>query len=291
MKISGQTNRVAGGLSALDQSFSPAKPLMSRPRASRSLAKLLAPLDELTRKSSSLLDLNDPKLTGQPALSSLLPRYLHLGPQGGDAPIRIGIFAGIHGDEPAGSYAVVKLLHLLEQNPQLAQGYALMVYPVCNPHGFVHDIRASRNGKDLNREFWQGSAEPEVSFLENELCTRQFHGLISLHSDDTSHGLYGFAGGATLTKHLLEPALLAAEAYLPRNTNQVIDGFRARAGIIKDGYDGILSAPASQRPKPFELILETPHTAPQYLQENAFLAAMLSILAEYRRFIAYGANL
>ena len=47
----------------------------------------------------------------------------------------------------------------------------------------------------------------------------------------------------------------------------------------------------SQRPKPFELILETPHTAPQYLQENALLAAMLSVLAEYRRFIAYGANL
>ncbi|MCD6052531.1 MAG: peptidase [Verrucomicrobia bacterium] len=123
MKTVRQTNRVTSGDPALNQSFAPAKSLMSCPPASRSLAKLMAPLDELTKNSSSLLDLNDPQLTGQPAISSVLPRYLHLGPQGGDAPIRIGIFAGIHGDEPAGSYAVVKLLQLLEQNPQLAQGY------------------------------------------------------------------------------------------------------------------------------------------------------------------------
>ncbi len=264
---------------------------MMSPSTRRSVAKLIAPLDELTRKSSSLLDINGPLLASGAGVAPVLPGYLHLGPQGGDAPIRIGIFAGIHGDEPAGAYAAVKLLQLLEQNPQLAQGYCLMVYPVCNPFGFEQEVRESRNGNDLNRAFWQGSTEPEVQWLENELRTRNFHGLISLHSDDTSHGLYGFAGGATLTKHLLEPALRAAEEYLPRNHDGIIDGFRAKSGIIKEGYSGILSAPTSQKTKPFEVIFETPHNTPQYLQENAHLAAMLSVLAEYRRFISYGANL
>ena len=31
-----------------------------------------------------------------------LPRYLFIGPKGGDDTIRVGLFAGIHGDEPEG---------------------------------------------------------------------------------------------------------------------------------------------------------------------------------------------
>src|SRR5437773_1483021 len=48
-----------------------------------------------------------------------LPRYLFAGPGGSGDPIRIGIFAGIHGDEPAGAQAVLSLLDLLQRNPNL----------------------------------------------------------------------------------------------------------------------------------------------------------------------------
>ena len=54
---------------------------------------------------------------------------------------------------------------------------------------------------------------------------------------------------------------------------------------------GILSAPPKVRPRPFELILETPHHAPQFLQQKALVAAQLTILAEYRKLIAYAPNL
>ena len=40
------------------------------------------------------------------------------------------------------------------------------------------------------------------------------------------------AGGATLTRHLIEPALQAAEEFLPRDSRSLIDGFQARDGII-----------------------------------------------------------
>ena len=97
--------------------------------------------------------------------------------------------------------------------------------------------------------------------------------------------------GATLTRHLLEPALRAAEELLPRNRDEIIDGFNAHNGIIHQGYSGILSAPPKVRPKPFEIVLETPKHAPVYLQERAFAVALLTILAEYRKLIAYAANL
>ncbi len=40
-----------------------------------------------------------------------------------------------------------------------------------------------------------------------------------------------------------------------------IDNFEANNGIIEQGYEGILSAPAEQHPKPFEIVFETPHLA------------------------------
>ena len=242
---------------------------------------LLAPLIEKTKAS--------PCLTYS-ALDQI-PRFIFEGPRGGDEPIRIGIFAAIHGDEPATATGLLKFLDLLALSPQLARDFALYCYPICNPTGFEVRTRCSRSGKDLNREFWKNSAEPEIAILERELKTNRFDGIVSLHSDDTTDGLYGFVSGATLTETLLEPALAVAELFLPRNREPQIDGFPASEGIIRTGYQGILCAPPGMTPHPFELIFETPQLAPAQLQEEAFVVALLSILAEYRKTMSYAANL
>jgi murein peptide amidase A len=265
----------------------PSKPALP---ASRSIAELLAPLDRIAAESSNLV-VNHSAQFESDGQTYELPRYLFIGPKGGDDMIRVGIFAGLHGDEPEGVHALIQFLSLLERNPELASGYCLFLYPVCNPTGFEDRTRHARTGKDLNREFWNGSVEPEVRLLQSELVAHSFHGIISLHTDDSSHGFYGFAHGATLTKNLVEPALQAAEQFLPRNGNEKIDGFRARKGIIRDTYPGVLSAPPKVRPRPFEIILETPQTPPNYLKEAAFVAALRMILTRYREFIAYAPNL
>ncbi len=256
----------------------------------RSLSDTLAPLEAMAANSSNLLPNRGAKLDSA-GFTYQLPRYLFLGPKSGGDPIRIGLFAGIHGDEPEGVFALIRLLRLLEDQPELATGYCLFIYPICNPTGFEDGTRHARGGKDLNREFWQGSQEPEVRMLESELISHSLHGIISLHTDDTSHGFYGYARGATLTKHLIEPALQAAAEFLPRNVEEVIDGFPARNGIIHHGYRGMLSAPPLVRPRPYEIVLETPAAAPTYLKEAAFVAALRSILVSYREFIAYASNL
>jgi len=266
-------------------------PAITTVPARRSIADLLAPLNRIAANSPSLVANHDARfLSGGQVYS--LARYVFLGPKGGNDPIRIGLFAGIHGDEPEGVYALVQFLTLLDLNPELAAGYCLFVYPVCNPTGFEDRTRHARNGKDLNRQFWTESNEPEVNLLQLELEEHAFQGIISLHTDDSSHGFYGFANGATLTKHLIEPALLAAEPFLPRNEDETIDGFPAREGIIRDScYPGVLSAPPKVRYRPFEIILETPQAAPAYSKEAALVAALRTILARYREFIAYAPNL
>ncbi len=221
-----------------------------------------------------------------------LPRVIFRGiNETGEPIIRLAIFAGIHGDEPAGVHAVVDLLRALEADPWVGRAYRIHIYPMCNPTGYEDGTRHSRSGLDLNREFWRGSLEPEVGIIERELLLHKFHGIISLHSDDTSDGLYGFMRGATLTKYLLEPALAAAEAALPVNQAATIDGFHAVNGIIETAYHGILTAPPGSSPSPFEIILESPQHAPLNLQRKAFVLALTEILRHYRRMIAYAADI
>ncbi len=221
-----------------------------------------------------------------------LPRIVFRGEaERGEPYIRLGIFAGIHGDEPAGVEALVDFLQAMESDPFLFRAYQIHIFPLCNPTGYEDGTRHSRSGRDLNREFWRGSIEPEVALIERELLSGNFHGIISLHSDDTSDGLYGFVRGHVLTEHLLKPALAYAEAALPVNQAAVIDGFHAVNGIIASAYEGILCAPPGQTPAPFEVILESPHHAPSHLQRQAFVLALTEILRQYRRLISYAADL
>lgn len=205
--------------------------------------------------------------------------------------IKIGIFAGIHGDEEAGTLATHELSHWAAENPEELHDYELHFFPICNPTGRTLGTRHSHSGLDLNREFWRESTQPEVVYLEDELRRERYDGIIALHSDDTSDGCYGFVRGALLSEHLLEPALQASSEFLPRNESSTIDGFPASCGIIKEGYLGILSAPPEQQPHALEIVFETPALAPMDAQVQATVAAVKSILAEYRELQAYAANL
>lgn len=218
-------------------------------------------------------------------------RFIFRGDRSDEPPLKIGVFAGIHGDEAAGILACFDLLRFFEREPFLARAYHLHFYPIVNPTGFEDRTRHARSGRDLNREFWRDSSQPEVRLIEEEIRRQRFDGLISLHSDDTSQGLYGFVRGATLTEHLLEPALSAAEAALPINEAPLIDGFHAVNGIIRSCYDGVLSAPPGTRPAPFEIILESPQMAPIALQRHALVLGVREIVRQYRRLISFAAHL
>jgi hypothetical protein len=260
------------------------KPVFER----KAVDRILSPLEDLAARSDHLL--RTPAAKNGPSQPPI-PRYFYLGERGGGDVFRLGIFAGIHGDEPEGALVVNRFVTMLERDPEIARGFALFLYPVCNPTGFEDGTRLSRSGKDLNREFWRQSSEPEVRFLESEIYLHAFDGLVMLHSDNTSNGTYGYVNGAILSENLLDPALRAAEKYLARDRRPLIDGFPARDGIIYRSYEGVLrSLPGMERP-PFELTFETPQRAPLYLQVEAAAAALQSILQEYRQLRSFAQNI
>ena len=253
--------------------------------------RLVAPLVEQARREHSRLCYTPFGDFDHGGCRYQLPRFVFHGSPGGGGTIRLGIFAAIHGDEPEGAVALCDFLLKLAHEPQLAQGYEIYAYPVCNPSGLEDNTRCSRAGYDLNREFWHGSAQPEVCYLERELVAHQFAGLVALHSDDTAEGVYAFVRGATLTEALAKPVLTAAKQFLPLALGEIIDGFPARSSLISQCYEGILCNPAELKPLPFEIIFETPQTFPFDRQVAATVGALGAILREYRQFIAYGQDL
>jgi len=164
-------------------------------------------------------------------------------------------------------------------------------YPVCNPTGFAGGTRCSRAGVDLNREFWRGSSHGEVQIIEAELRAQQFDGLVALHADCDSPGMYAFARGPVTSDELVAPALAAAECVLPRNTDVLIDGFSALHGVVRDCYEGVLAPPPEQSPAPFEIILETPGQASEAEQAQAALGGLRGLIAALPRLSRGGADI
>ena len=220
-----------------------------------------------------------------------LERFFFRGPAGGGSFFRVGIFAGIHGDEIAGVHAAVEFLRVLALEPDLARGYELSIYPLCNPAGFAAGTRHAPSGRDLNREFWIGSPEPEVALLEREIRATRFDGLISLHADEDTPGLYAFALGAQVTEHVVEPSLRAAERILPRNCDPTIDNFTASNGLIRKGYPGMLCAAPELSPRPFEIVFETPLRAGLAQQIEANVVFLRTALGQYLQLQAVGQDL
>jgi murein peptide amidase A len=260
------------------------------PLVSRDMRALLGPLFELAEQCPELIGSMAGSFTSGGRRYGI-PRFIFVGPEAEHPPIRLGLFAGLHGDEPSGAAALVKLLSNLVRDVDHGKGYDLVVYPVCNPTGYEDGTRMNRAGKDLNREFWSSSLQPEVRILESELRAHRFDGIITLHSDDTCEGIYGFAHGRLLNEELLRPAMRACESIIGRDPRANIDGFAATDSVLRDCYPGVLSAPPEQEPKPFDIIFETPALAPYAKQVDATVTALETVLTEYRRFLAFSVGL
>src|SRR5688500_6286895 len=106
---------------------------------------LLAALDRACGDSVSLLRKPLPSFESE-GNEYYIPRYLFVGPRGGAEPIRVGLFSGLHGDEPEGTAALVEFALALEKSSDLARNYFLFLYPMLNPSGFAAGTRSTADG-------------------------------------------------------------------------------------------------------------------------------------------------
>ena len=142
---------------------------------------------------------------------------------------RIHISAGIHGDEPAGPLAALKLI---QENcwPENAEIFLL---PCLNPLGFALNNRENADGIDLNRDYRNpksAEARAHIAWLERQ---PQFDLYLCLHEDWESHGFYLYEQNPDNKPSLAEKMIEAVKKVCPVDLSENIEGRAAHGGVIR----------------------------------------------------------
>jgi len=114
------------------------------------------------------------------------PRTLLLAELGDPRLPVVTISAGIHGDEPAGVWA----LRSLVADGLLDPRYGYRLWPCFNPTGFDAGTRVNAEGTDVNRSFGRGGTTPEAKAILTANRDRVFALSIDLHEDHEATGFY-----------------------------------------------------------------------------------------------------
>lgn len=219
-----------------------------------------------------------------------IPRFIFMGPGGGGDTLRLGIFAAIHGDQPEGSQALVEFLQELELRPQIASGYHLYIYPICNPTGFVTQTRRNFADEDLTKHFWQGSSQPEIYYLEREIGVLHFQGVISIQTrNDFENFALDVSNSAILARALVQPAVQATQRFLSGSSSKADTGPIGASPVFSQR--DFLTTGRELDPVPFELHLGIPGRVPRPSQIHGTVSALKSILDSYRSLLSIGQNI
>ncbi len=136
------------------------------------------------RSSESDLRVREVACVGAPRTLLCVERGTH------DLPT-IAIAAGVHGDEPAGPWALLALVESRALDP----AFAYRRWPCTNPSGYEAGTRESVDGIDINRTFGRGGGSPEARAILTANRNRRFELSLDLHEDCDAAGFYAYAYG------------------------------------------------------------------------------------------------
>jgi hypothetical protein len=150
---------------------------------------------------------------------------------------RVYLSAGIHGDEPAPPYALLRLL----ESGVFDQRCTWFICPLINPVGFVQGTRENHSKVDLNRDY-KGPLSTEVrdhiAWLKRQ---PNFDLIVCVHEDWESKGFYLYELNPENRPTLTQAMLDGARQHCPIDPATVIDGREiAEPGIIRPVSDPML---------------------------------------------------
>lgn len=197
---------------------------------------------------------------------------------------RVYLSAGIHGDEPAGPFALLELLH----EGFFAADFHWLLCPTLNPSGLAASTRENSDGVDLNRDYWlRGTEEVRAHALWlDEIATPDL--FVSLHEDWETVGFYFYE----INLHADQPAraqgiLQAVSPWFPPEPGPQIDGHDSR----EDGWIYHAAEPdlpegwpeaiyLAKKGCPISFTFETPSRAPLGQRVAAHAMAVRAACAE-----------
>lgn len=102
------------------------------------------------------------------------------------------LMAGVHGNEPAGTEALVALASQLAAGRGRFPDYHYVLMPVVNPWGWAHDLRHNGANQDIARQFVEGDSQESraaKALWQAARCDL----LVDLHEDRFHAGFYMLA--------------------------------------------------------------------------------------------------
>jgi len=102
-----------------------------------------------------------------------------------DAPL-VALSAGVHGDEPAGPWALLSIV----RDGLLDARFNYRIWGCTNPSGYELGTRENAEGNDINRSFDKGGTTPESRAIVTSNRDRKFLLALDLHEDFEADGFY-----------------------------------------------------------------------------------------------------
>jgi hypothetical protein len=134
--------------------------------------------------------------------------------------------AGVHGDEPAGPWA---LLSWAWNHQDLLRERPFLIAPCLNPDGLQLNTRVDEKGRDLNRLF-HTQRIPWLKQWHSWMCGKSLQLCICLHEDYDARGCYVYATGSK--RRLIKELMAQVHEVLPVDPRKQIEGRPAMDGII-----------------------------------------------------------
>jgi hypothetical protein len=99
---------------------------------------------------------------------------------------QIALSAGVHGDEPAGPWALLSIV----RDGLLDPTFNYRIWCCTNPGGYERGTRENAEGYDINRSFNAGGTTPEARAIITANRDRRFVLALDLHEDFEADGFY-----------------------------------------------------------------------------------------------------
>jgi predicted deacylase len=146
----------------------------------------------------------------------------------------IYVSAGIHGDEPATSEA---LISWAEKHARRLSRWPLLLFPCLNPWGLRNNIRLDAAGLDLNRAFHLDE-NPVISAVKRVTAPHQFDVALMLHEDYDGEGFYLYEIQRE-PPHWGEDLIAVARREIAIEPRARIDNYKSREGVIRRRFNRV----------------------------------------------------
>jgi hypothetical protein len=250
--------------------YDPTRPAAPGYRSSESRAgKVLRPLDQLSRTRDHFYSTRI--LTRGSRSPSQISRYVFEGEQLSESPIRIGIFAGLHGDDAVGPGAVSTFLTDLVALPHLGDGLRIYAYPIVSAVNFETATPSSRPSQYIINQMGHEMMSSETYQIEREIFAIAFDGIITISLEKEIENFQVGVSDPRLQEILVRPILSALEPFLPDIED--CDPRRSLTGGIR------------LKQRPFELSLRVPSTGWSGLYALALEIALHTAVDCYRSYM------